>query len=357
MKAPYRLIRPLLFAVAPETAHRLAIHALARGIARQPPATDPRLSNRVLGLDFPNVLGLAAGFDKNGEVPDAILNLGFGFVEVGTVTPLPQQGNPRPRLFRLTADRALINRLGFNNQGHDAVYARLKRRTAHGIVGVNLGANKDSADRIGDYVAGLERFAHVADYLTINVSSPNTPGLRDLQAKEQLSELLARLSEARARLSGMGAPLLLKIAPDLGDPELAGVADAALAAGIDGMIVSNTTLSRDGLSPGRHSSEAGGLSGKPLFRRSTIMLARLRLLVGKRMVLVGAGGVDSAETTFAKITAGADLVQLYTGMVFGGPGLPTRILDGLAGELDRHDFATIADAVGADTALWAAAAP
>jgi dihydroorotate dehydrogenase len=357
MSLPYQLIRPLLFAIDPESAHRLAIKALRRGMAGRAPAGSPRLASKVMGIDFPNILGLAAGFDKNAEVPDAILDLGFGFVEVGTVTPLAQEGNKRPRLFRLTADRALINRLGFNNAGHDAVDLRLRARKGGGIVGVNLGANKDSADRIADYVAGLERFAGLADYLTINISSPNTPGLRALQERNQLAELLARLAAARARLTGACPPLLLKIAPDLADAELASIADAALAAGIGGMIVSNTTLAREGLSSGRWAGEAGGLSGRPLHRRSTIILARLRQIIGSRMALIGVGGVDSAATAFAKIAAGADLVQLYTGMIFEGPQLAKQVLSGLAGELDRRGFATVAEAVGTDTERWAAKDP
>jgi len=306
---------------------------------------------------FPNPVGLAAGLDKNGAHVDALLALGFGFVEVGTVTPLPQQGNPRPRMFRLTADHAVINRLGFNNEGHDVVFARLKARAGTGVLGINIGANKDSTDRVADYVAGVERFAGLADYLTINVSSPNTPGLRKLQEKSALSELLAAVSETRDRPGGLRTPLFLKIAPDLTEAELAGIADAALASGIEGMIVSNTTISRDGLPESRRSKEEGGLSGRPLFRRSTIVLAKLRRLVGRRLVIVGVGGVDSAEAAFAKIAAGADLVQLYTGLIFEGPGLPARVLNELVGYLDRHRFPSIADAVGVDTDLWAAANP
>jgi dihydroorotate dehydrogenase len=350
----YALLRPALFAIGPELAHRLAIRALKAGIFREP-AADPRLRTHVLGIDFPNILGMAAGFDKNGEVPDGLLNLGFGFVEIGTVTPLAQCGNPPPRLFRLTADGALINRLGFNNEGHEAVFAKLKARAGGGILGINVGANKDSPDRIADYVAGVERFAPLADYLTINVSSPNTPGLRKLQEKSALSELLAAVGEARDRLGEVRPPVLLKIAPDLTDAELAGIADAALASAIEGMIVSNTTVSREGLGPHRYVEEEGGLSGRPLFRRSTIMLARLRKLVGRRLVIIGVGGVDSAETAYAKIAAGADLVQLYTGLIFGGPGLPAKILHDLVGFLDRHDVPSIADAVSIDVDRWAAA--
>lgn len=327
----YRLVRPLLFALDPETAHRVAIKALKAGIHPLAPAPDPRLRRRVLGLDFPNPVGLAAGFDKNGEVVDAALALGFGFVEVGTVTPQPQTGNPKPRMFRLTADRAIINRLGFNNEGHDAVHARLAARRRNGIVGVNLGANRDSTDRVADYVAGVERFADVADYLAINISSPNTPGLRDLQEREALTRLLDAIADARAG-AAKSPPVLVKIAPDLDEAALAAIAGTVVASGIDGMIVSNTTVARDGLIDRSHANEAGGLSGRPLFRRSTDMLARLRGLVGDSLALIGVGGIDSAEAARAKFAAGADLVQLYTGMVYEGPGLPSRI----AAEIARH---------------------
>jgi dihydroorotate dehydrogenase len=354
MSAAYRLARPFLFAVDPEAAHRLAIRALATGFVGAPPPSDPRLGRRLLGIQFPSILGMAAGFDKNAEVPDRLLGLGFGFVELGTVTPLAQPGNRRPRMFRLTADRAVINRLGFNNEGHAAVHARLSRRSRNGVVGVNLGANKDSADRIADYVAGIERFADVADYLTINVSSPNTPGLRRLQEQSELAGLLDRVAEARRKLSKGSPPVLLKIAPDLDDDALAAIADAALAAAIDGIIVSNTTVARDGLKPSRHAREEGGLSGQPLFGRSTVMLAKLRQRLGGRMVLIGVGGVDSGETAFAKIAAGADLVQLYTGMVYRGPGLPACILRDLIRMLESRGLASIADAVGLETDRWAA---
>ena len=325
----YRLIRPLLFALDPETAHGLAIAALKAGLYPRAPAPDSRLSRRVLGLDFPNPIGLAAGFDKNAEVVDAALAMGFGFVEVGTVTPLPQPGNPRPRMFRLTTDRAIINRLGFNNEGHEAVHARLAARERRGIVGVNLGANKDSADRVADYVAGVSRFADVADYLTINVSSPNTPGLRDLQEKAALTRLLGAVGEVRGRLPK--SPLVLvKIAPDLDNDALAAFVETAVSSGIDGVIVSNTTIARDGLSDRTHAHEVGGLSGRPLFRRSTEMIAAVRRLAGDRLALIGTGGVDSVATARAKLAAGANLVQLYTGMVYEGPGLPARIAAGLA---------------------------
>jgi dihydroorotate dehydrogenase len=349
----WRIARPLLFALDPESAHRAAIIALKTGLAgAAPPPADPRLVTRLLGREFPNPLGMAAGFDKNGEVPDALLRLGFGFVEIGTVTPLPQAGNPRPRMFRLAADRAVINRLGFNNDGHEAVLRRLKSRPRHGIVGINIGANKDSADRIADYALGVERFAGVADYLTVNISSPNTPGLRDLQEKAAVTRLLDAVVAARAAVPGAKPPILLKIAPDLDDAALGAIADAALAAGIDGMIVANTTLSREGLTDTRLASEAGGLSGPPLFRRSTVMLAKLRRIVGPDFVLVGVGGIDSAETAFAKIAAGANLVQLYTGMVYEGPGLAAEIVRGLSAACDRLGLETLADAVGGETDRW-----
>lgn len=337
-----RLGARALLALDPETAHGLSIKALKSGI---PPAaravSDPRLSVRLCGLDFPNPLGMAAGYDKNGEVPDALLKkLGFGFAEIGTVTPLPQAGNPKPRIFRLAGNRAVINRLGFNNEGHDVCEKRLRARQGWpGIVGVNIGANKDSADRIADYVEGVRRFSPHASYLTVNISSPNTPGLRNMQARAQLAELLSRVMEAR-EAAPRRAPLFLKIAPDLAEAELEDVAAEALERRIDGLVVSNTTLARAGLT-GPHASEAGGLSGRPLFERSTAVLARMRRLTGPDMAIIGVGGVDSAGTALEKIRAGADLVQLYTGMIYAGPGLPTRILAGLRRHLDRTGVANI----------------
>jgi dihydroorotate dehydrogenase len=325
----YELIRPLLFALDPETAHRAAITALAAGLHPRAPATDPRLKRTVMGLTFPNPVGLAAGFDKGAEVPDAALALGFGFVEIGSVTPRPQPGNPRPRMFRLPRDRAVINRLGFNSEGHDIVYGRLARRERRAIVGVNLGTNKDSTDRVADYVAGVRRFADVASYLAINISSPNTPGLRDLQEKEALARLLDGVANARARLATR-VPMVVKIAPDLDDEALGAIAETVIVAGIDGMIVSNTTLSRAGVSDPKIAAESGGLSGRPLFAPSNKMLTRLRGMVGDQLVLIGTGGIDSATAARQKLAAGADLVQLYTGMIYAGPGLPARIVAGLA---------------------------
>jgi dihydroorotate dehydrogenase len=355
----WRAAQPFLFQIDPERAHGLALRALASGMVRYRAPPHPGLRQTLLGLDFPNPLGMAAGFDKNGEVPDALLALGFGFVEVGTVTPLPQQGSAKPRIFRLPRDQAIINRLGFNNQGHDAVHRRLAARKRSGIVGVNVGPNKDAKDRAGEYAAGIMRFADVADYITLNVSSPNTPGLRDLQEKKELAGLLSRAVTARdsAARDRRRVPLLLKIAPDLHDDSLAAIADTAMASGIEGMIVSNTTLSRESLRDADFAKEAGGLSGRPLFTRSTAILARLRLHVGRRLVLIGVGGVDSADAAWKKIVAGADLVQLYTGLVYRGPGLAAEIVAGLAQKLDLSGFAGIADAVGTEAERWSAARP
>ncbi len=349
----YRLVRPLLFALDAEMAHRLTLQALALRGRRSPPAPDARLMRHVLGLDFPNPLGLAAGFDKNGEVPGPALGLGFGFVEVGTVTPRPQAGNSRPRVFRLPEDHAIINRLGFNNDGFEALERHLRRRGGGGIVGVNIGANRDSVDRTADYAAGVARFAAIADYLTVNISSPNTPGLRDLQERTALGDLLARVNEARQAAASL-VPILVKIAPDLDDDAIAATVDAAVDAGIDGMIVTNTTVARDGLGDAARAGEVGGLSGRPLFRRSTVVLAKVRRRAENRLALVGVGGIDSTDSAWSKIAAGADLVQLYTGMVYAGPRLPARILTGLAERLDREGMASIADVVGTETDRWAA---
>lgn len=347
-----------LFTLEPETAHGLSIAALKSGIPMaRPPAADPRLAVSVAGLALPNPLGMAAGYDKNAEVPDALLQLGFGFAEVGTITPLPQPGNPRPRIFRLREDRAVINRLGFNNQGHDVAAARLAKRRGCGIVGVNVGANKDSPDRVADYVAGVKRFASLAAYLTVNISSPNTPGLRQLQEREALAELLARVVAARDQTAeGAGrprTPVFLKIAPDLDEAGLADIAEEVLDKKIDGVIVSNTTVERTGLTSQNHRGEAGGLSGRPLFVRSTAVLARMRRLVGKTLPLIGAGGVDSADTVLEKMRAGADLVQFYTGLIYGGPGLPGRILAGMSRHCAQVGLTSIADLRDSGVEEWA----
>ena len=348
--------RRFLFQLSPETAHKLSLRALATGLTGTQLPRDERLTVQKAGLTFANPLGMAAGYDKNAEVPDALLGLGFGFAEVGTVTPRAQTGNPTPRVFRLTEDAAVINRLGFNNEGHAAVRRRLTgRRKRPGIVGVNIGANKDSEDRIGDYVSGVRTFAALADYLTVNISSPNTPGLRNLQAADALSELLGRVMEARGATpgaSGGPVPIFLKVAPDLNDAEISAIAKEAIGAGVDGLIVSNTTVSRTGLkSPQR--GEAGGLSGKPLFARSTAVLARMRKAVGPEMAIVGVGGVDSTETAAEKIRAGADLIQLYTGMIYRGPGLPARIVRGLHDLCDRDGLASISALRDTEVDRWA----
>lgn len=324
-------VRPLLHALDAETAHGLTIRVLRHlpGAALAP--ADPLLKVRAFGLDFPNPLGLAAGFDKNAEVPGAMLGLGFGFTEVGTVTPRPQQGNPRPRLFRLTEDLAVINRMGFNNQGHAAALRRLEARRAGGVIGVNIGANKDSADRAADYVAGIAAFSHIASYFTVNISSPNTPGLRALQSRAELEVLLSRLNEARQGQTRR-PPMLLKIAPDLRDDELEDIARCCAGGTVDGIIVSNTTLRRDGLKSSRQ-AEPGGLSGRPLFGLSTQVLAKVYRLTAGAIPLVGAGGISDAGSAWTKLRAGASLLQLYSALVYRGPGLVSDILAGLSGRL------------------------
>ncbi len=353
-----RLARPLLRALDPEDAHALVMHALPLAPAWAAPAPDPpAFAVEAFGLKFPNPLGVAAGLDKDGLVFAPLLRLGFGFAEVGTVTPRPQPGNPRPRLFRLEADEAVINRLGFNNEGFDAVRRRLAGRGAGaGIVGVNLGANKDAHDRAADYVAGIEAFAGLASYCTINVSSPNTPGLRDLQQKSALDALLARVMEARERVaSGRRVPVLLKIAPDLALPDLDEMVAVARARRVDGMIIANTTVGRPKHLRDRAAAEAGGLSGRPLFALSTRMLAETFVRVDRAFPLIGVGGVDSGEAAFAKIKAGATLVQLYTALVFRGLGLVGEIKRELMQLLRREGFENIRAAVGADAAAGTAA--
>jgi dihydroorotate dehydrogenase len=340
----FALARPLLHLLDPETAHRLAIRILASGWVRPAPGIDPPiLAQRLWGIDFPSPVGLAAGFDKHAEVPDRLLGQGFGFVEIGTVTPRPQPGNPRPRLFRLDADRGAINRMGFNSEGLDAVKARLAARAPLGIVGLNLGANKESPDHAADYVAGLRVVGGLAQYYVVNVSSPNTPGLRGLQAKDRLDDLLLRLAEARP---GKG-PLLVKIAPDLSETELADIVEVALARRIDGLIIGNTTLGRpnDLRSPQR--TEVGGLSGAPLKRLAQDVLTRTYRMTGGKLPLIGVGGIESGADAYARIRAGASLVQLYTALVFDGPALVTRIKQELAALLRRDGFSSVAAAVGA----------
>ncbi|MDQ0511928.1 quinone-dependent dihydroorotate dehydrogenase [Ancylobacter amanitiformis] len=320
----------------PEIAHGLAIRALAVLPPRPAPADDPRLAVEAFGLRFPNPVGLAAGFDKEAEVPDAMLGSGFGFVEVGTITPRPQPGNPRPRNFRLTQDRAVINRYGFNSGGHGPARGRLVARAGRpGIVGVNVGANKDSTDRAADYVAGIEAFAGLATYFTANVSSPNTPGLRDLQEERALDDLLARLIEARDRLAPR-VPLLLKIAPDLALAHLDGVVQVARRRRIDGLIVSNTTIARPASLVSKHRGETGGLSGRPLFALSTRMLAETYVRTDGAFPLIGVGGIDSVEAALAKIEAGANLIQIYSALVYEGLALVPRLKQGIAARLAKE---------------------
>ena len=340
----FDLARPALFAIDPERAHRLTVRALALAGRRGPPAAGA-LAVDVAGLGFPNPLGMAAGFDKDAEVPDQLLGLGFGFAEVGSITPRPQAGNPRPRLFRLVEDRAVINRMGFNNGGAEVARDRLVRRAGRpGIVGINVGANKDSEDRIADYVAMTRVMAPLASYLAVNISSPNTPGLRALQDEGALTGLLDAVIEARGTA---GPPVFLKVAPDLESADIDAIARIALDRKLGALIVSNTTISRPALLSA-NARETGGLSGAPLRDLAQQRLRDFRKATGDAIPLVGVGGIASAEDAWARIRAGASLVQLYSAMVYGGPGLPRRILRGLEALLRRDGFASIAEAVGSE---------
>ena len=345
-----------LYCLEPEAAHNAALWALERGLVghRKPP-NDPILATTLWGLSFKNPIGLAAGFDKDARVIDAILSLGFGFVEAGTVTPLPQPGNPKPRLFRLEEDRGVINRLGFNSGGVDAFVERLKQRRARphhaGIVGANVGKNKATEDGAADYAIGIEKVAPFADYLVCNISSPNTPGLRALQARAPIEDLLTRALAARARALPNATnlpPLVVKIAPDLSDEEMRDVAEISLALKLDGIMIGNTTLARGPELRSRWSNEAGGLSGEPLFALSTRRVAQMYQLTEGRIPLIGTGGIASGAQALAKIRAGASLVQVYSALVFEGPGLAARIARDLANLLKSGGFSSVAAAVGAD---------
>ena len=325
----------------PETAHRLAILALKLAPLPKPPADDPVLATSLAGLRLSNPVGLAAGLDKNGEALRGLSRLGFGLVECGSVTPRPQPGNPRPRLFRLAEDRAVINRMGFNNEGLEAFAARLERRPAGTVIGANLGANKETVDKASDYVAGLTRLKGLADYVTVNVSSPNTPGLRDLQGRAAMDDLLGRLAEARA---GDPAPVFLKIAPDLTAAEIGLIVEAALDHGVDALIVSNTTLDRPKTLRSRHRNEAGGLSGAPLRDRAMAALLAAAEASAGRLPLIAVGGIDSGEEAYRRIRAGASAVQLYSALVYQGPGLIGRIKRDLAVRLKADGFSTAAEA-------------
>ena len=348
MSGLHDLAARALHAFGPEDAHRLSIVGLKAGLGPRADARTPDLSTNLAGLALPNPVGLAAGYDKNAEAAGAMLAAGFGFVECGTVTPLPQAGNPRPRLFRLSQDRGVINRMGFNNVGLERFAANLAASASgprRGVVGANIGANKDAADRVADYVTGLKRLWGRADYFTVNISSPNTPGLRALQTGDALAELLGRLAEARTTLPGH-APIFLKVAPDLEDAEIEAIADAVAAYSFDGVIAGNTTLSRRNLAS-QQRDEAGGLSGAPLMTLATRVLASFHKAARGRFGLIGAGGVASGADAYAKLRAGASAVQLYSALVLEGPSLVTRIRRDLAARLKADGFASVADAVGA----------
>lgn len=341
----FPLVRILIRKLDADSGHSLAVQLLKYAPTSHAEYSTPNLSVSAFCVEFPNPLGAAAGSDKNAELSSKLHGLGFGYVEVGTVTPRPQLGNPRPRQFLLAEDRAEINRMGFNNEGHAAAKRRLISRRPNGIIGVNIGANKDSPDRVADYVAGIAAFSDIASYLTVNISSPNTPGLRSLQSRAELTNLLGRLNEARARQK-RHPPMLLKISPDLSAGELADVARCCEGGAVDGIVVSNTTITRPNLKS-RHSSEQGGLSGEPLFDLSTRQLSRLYLLTGGRIPLVGVGGISDAATAWTKLAAGATLLQLYTAFIYQGPAVIERILSGLAARLAAENI-TLAELRGRD---------
>jgi dihydroorotate dehydrogenase len=357
----FGLAQPLLLAFDPETAHEMSLKALEQGLhPRQVGPDDGRLTQSLFGLTFVNPVGIAAGYDKDARVPDAVLAIGCGFAEVGTITPEPQTGNPQPRVFRLLADRAVINRLGFNNGGHAAAVSRLEARMRRGgILAVNIGANKDTVDKAADYVRGLETFNRFASVFTVNISSPNTPGLRDLQAPAALDALLTRIMAARAKMVAEGQPLrpiIVKIAPDIAEDDLAPIVERLMAHRVDGIAVSNTTLARAGLSDGKTAAEAGGLSGRPLFHRSTVVLARVHQLTGGAIPLVGIGGIDSGAAAIAKLEAGASLIQLYTGLIYEGPSLIGRIKRDILATIERERLVSIKALVGRRAGEWAAKA-
>lgn len=338
----FPVFRPFVHMIDPERAHRLSIEALKLAPLPWRNAADPRLAVDLCGIRFPTPVGVAAGYDKDAEVPDALLALGFGFVEVGSITPRPQEGNPKPRLFRLSEDRAVINRMGFNNAGADAAETRLKRRRAHGVLGINIGANKDSLDRIADYAEMTRRMSPYATYLTANISSPNTPGLRALQDEAALTDLLDAVMEARGPA---GPPVFLKVAPDLEPADIDVIARIGIDKGLGALIVSNTTIARPPLRS-RYASETGGLSGAPLKALALQRLRDFRQATGGRLPLIGVGGIASADDAWQRICAGASLVQVYSAMVYGGPGLGRSLAKGLVRKLKEHGMASIADAVG-----------
>lgn len=341
----------------PELAHNLTIKVLRSKLIPKPRLESPsNLATNFFGLQFPNPLAISAGFDKNGMVVEALLDIGFGFVEIGTITPKAQTGNSKPRIFRLKRDQAVINRLGFNNQGAEQVSHNLaSRNNQTGILGINIGANKTSEDKVADYVSGIKTFANLASYLTINISSPNTPGLRDLQQHDELKQLLQAINKERKQQnlkSSKTVPMFLKIAPDISDAQLEEICELVLAEGIDGLIVSNTTLDRNNLHETQIARETGGLSGRPLFEKSTILLAKVRHLVGPEFLIIGVGGIDSGEAAWEKIQAGANLLQLYTGLTFQGFRLADEILTYLSLKVQEHGFPNLQGAVGRKTDQW-----
>ena len=347
----FNLIGPALRCIDPETAHSLALQALRCGVVPVPSVkTDPALGVHLWGLDFPNPIGLAAGFDKDADVPDAMLAQGFGFVEVGSITPLPQSGNPKPRLFRLPKDRGVINRMGFNNKGAEVAKVKLSARAGKpGIVGVNLGKNKEVEDAASDYVKGIEQLASFASYVVINVSSPNTPGLRDLQGREALKNLLGTIRSALdSSVQKNTPPLLLKIAPDLSDKDKVDIAEVIMSQGVDGLIATNTTIERPDTLRSADKIESGGLSGAPLFDSSTKIIGDMFKLCQGKVPIIGVGGIYDADTAYAKIRAGASLVQLYSALVYEGPGLVNEIARGLGDRLRIDGFSSINDVVGID---------
>ena len=351
MKLSEKLALAVMHRLDPETAHGLSIKALKSGLTPCPgPVISPRLKTEIAGLNLPNPVGLAAGFDKNAEALGALTQAGFGFIEVGAATPRPQPGNPKPRLFRLSEDRAAINRFGFNNEGMEVIGARLAQRPKNGVIGLNLGANKDSDDRAQDFARVLSHCGAHLNFATVNVSSPNTEKLRDLQGKAALSALLAGVMEARERLE-RPIPVFLKIAPDLDEAGLDDIADVARESRIDAVIATNTTLARDGLKSA-HRDETGGLSGAPLFEKSTRVLAQLSTRLDGAVPIIGVGGISSAEDAYAKIRAGASAVQFYTALVYGGLSLAAEIANGLDALLARDGHDSVAQAVGTDRATW-----
>ena len=348
------LSRDALLRLDPETAHGLTINALKLGAVAPQEIADPKFfETEIAGLLLKNPIGMAAGFDKNAEVPNQLSDIGFGFAEVGTITPRPQDGNPKPRLFRVAEKDGVINRMGFNNEGHMEAFERLTKNKKPGVtIGVNVGANKDSEDFVADYVEGVTRFAPLADYLTVNISSPNTPGLRDLQSAEALKRLLGETLHARAQ-AAVRVPVFLKLAPDLDEKAMDEIVDVIRQVDLDGLIISNTTLSREQVAGCENADEAGGLSGKPLFNFSTMRLAQMRMRVGNELPIIGVGGIHSAKSAEAKLAAGANAIQLYSALVFGGMELLRDIKNGLAVKIRKDKLANISELSSTDVEAWA----